>query len=187
MKLAGWTLLASLAPMVGAAQPAPIVTAPLPPTRQYPQAEPQAPTRQYPQAQPQAPAPSPAPVIRPAPPPAATVIQPISPPEKPAALASSPWLPQGGAVLQALDKVNTQTATLTVRPGHPARFGALTIQVKECVVRPPDMPQDAAAYLTITDAHADEPSFQGWILKSAPALSMMQHPIYDIRVLGCQS
>lgn len=105
-------------------------------------------------------------------------------PEQPAPPAN-PWLPQGGAVLQALDKVNAQTSTLTVKAGQTVKYGSLSITVERCVIRPPDKPQDAAADLTITDSHSDQPGFEGWMLKSAPSLSMLQHPIYDIRVIGC--
>ncbi len=95
------------------------------------------------------------------------------------------WVPSGTARLQALDKVNAQTAALSVKVGQPAVFGSLTITVKACLIRPPDQPADAAAYLDVTDSHADSPGFDGWMLANEPSLSMMQHPIYDIRVTGC--
>jgi hypothetical protein len=88
-------------------------------------------------------------------------------------------------VLQALDKINAQTMTLTVKTGQTATFGSLSIAVQACAIRPPDMPQDATAYLTITDSHPDQPGFRGWVLKSDPSLSMLEHPIYDVRVVGC--
>ena len=28
-------------------------------------------------------------------------------------------------------------------------------------------------------------AFRGWMLASAPALSLMEHPIYDVRVTSC--
>jgi hypothetical protein len=95
------------------------------------------------------------------------------------------WVPAGSARIQALDKVNAQTSTLTMKVGQPATFGSLTITVKGCVVRPPDQPIDAAAYLDVTDSHADSPGFDGWMLANEPAVSMMQNPIYDLRVAGC--
>jgi hypothetical protein len=95
------------------------------------------------------------------------------------------WLPGGNARIQALDKVNAQTTTLNVKIGQPATFGSLTINVKACVVRPPDQPADAAAYLDVTDSHADSPGFNGWMLANEPSVSMMQNPIYDLRVAGC--
>jgi hypothetical protein len=84
-----------------------------------------------------------------------------------------------------LDKINAQAITLTVKAGQTATYGSLSIAVQACVVRPPDMPQDAAAFLTITDSHPDQPGFKGWMLKSDPSLSMLEHPLYDVRVIGC--
>jgi hypothetical protein len=95
------------------------------------------------------------------------------------------WLPAGTVKLQALDKVNAQTAALTIKVGGSAAFGSLTITAKACAVRPADQPPDAAAYLTVTDSHPDSPGFDGWMLEDEPSVSMMQHPVYDLRVIGC--
>lgn len=88
-------------------------------------------------------------------------------------------------MLQSLDKVTAQTTTMTVKVGQTATFASLSIAVQACVVRPPDMAQDAAAFLTISDSHPDQPGFKGWMLKSTPSLSMLEHPLYDVRVIGC--
>jgi hypothetical protein len=53
------------------------------------------------------------------------------------------------------------------------------------VMRAADQPPDAAAFLDVTDSHPDSPGFVGWMLENEPAASMMQHPIYDLRVIGC--
>ena len=105
----------------------------------------------------------------------------------PGSLPPAAWLPQTIALLQVLDKVNAQNATLTVKVGQSAQFGSLTIAVQSCQIRPPDRPQDATAYLTISDSHADAPGFRGWMLANHPSLSMLQHPIYDVRVVGCRA
>ncbi|MFZ0017376.1 MAG: DUF2155 domain-containing protein, partial [Acetobacteraceae bacterium] len=97
------------------------------------------------------------------------------------------WLPQGSAQLQVLDKVNAQNSVLTVKVGQGAQFGSLNIQVQACDTHPPDQPQDSAAYLTITDSHADAPGFRGWMLANDPSLSMLEHPVYDVRVVGCKA
>ena len=116
--------------------------------------------------------------------------QPQPAPPPPAAAPAAPpqtWLPQSTAMLQVLDKVNAQNAVLSVRVGQSAQFGSLTIQVQACAIRPPDQPQDSTALLTITDSHADAPGFRGWILANHPSVSMLQHPIYDVRVVGCRA
>ncbi|WP_428492856.1 DUF2155 domain-containing protein [Rhodopila sp.] len=95
------------------------------------------------------------------------------------------WVPATVAKLQALDKVDAQAKELTIKVGQTARFGSLTIAVKSCMIRPPNLPADAAAYLDVTDSHPDQPGFDGWMLQDEPSVSMMQHPIYDLRVTGC--
>ncbi len=105
----------------------------------------------------------------------------------PSPAAPQVWLPRGTAEVQALDKVNARNTTLTVKVGQSATFGSLTIAVQACVVRPPDQPQDAAAFLVITDSHSGEPGFSGWMVADAPSVSMLQNPIYDVRVTGCRA
>ena len=56
-----------------------------------------------------------------------------------------------------------------VKVGSSVRDGSLTITVRACVVRPPDQPQDAAAFMVIADSNASEPGFQGWMFASAPS------------------
>jgi hypothetical protein len=95
------------------------------------------------------------------------------------------WLPGTVVKLQALDKVNAQSVALTIKVGDSAAFGSLTITAKACVLRPTDQPADAAAFLAITDSHPDSAGFSGWMLEDEPSVSMMENPIYDLRVTGC--
>lgn len=97
------------------------------------------------------------------------------------------WVPQAAAQVQVLDKVNAQNTVLTLKVGQQAQYESLTIQVTACSIHPSDQPRDAAAYLKITDNHADAPGFTGWMLANHPALSMLENPIYDVRVVGCQA
>jgi hypothetical protein len=99
----------------------------------------------------------------------------------------STWVSQTAAQLQVLDKVNAQNAVLTVKVGQEAQFASLNILVQACNTRPPDQPQDSAAYLTINDNRSVAPGFRGWMLANDPSLSMLQHPIYDVRVISCRS
>jgi hypothetical protein len=94
-------------------------------------------------------------------------------------------VPAKVAKILALDKVNALATPLTVKVGQSVTFGSLTILVKACVIRPPDQPADAAAFLDVTDSHPDSPGFNGWMLENEPSASMLQHPIYDLRVTGC--
>ncbi len=95
------------------------------------------------------------------------------------------WQPRDTAELSVLDKVRAQPSPLTVRVGQSVSWGSLTITLRGCVSRPPDLPQDSAAFLEVTDGRATGSAFRGWMLASAPALSLMEHPIYDVRVTSC--
>ncbi len=124
-----------------------------------------------------------APIVTPPPP----VGRPQSPPQEAPRPTQTSWVPQGTALLQVLDKVNAQNAVLTVKVGQQAQFGSLSIEVQACNIHPPDQPPDSAAYLAITDSHADAPGFRGWMLANNPSVSMLQHPLYDVRVVGCRT
>jgi hypothetical protein len=100
------------------------------------------------------------------------------------------WDPQRVAELQALDKVNARVSTLRVPVGQPATFGTLTLTVRACHARPADEVPDAAAWLEIGDSRppANGASvFRGWMFANAPGVNMLQHPVYDIRVLECRA
>lgn len=105
----------------------------------------------------------------------------------PPAAAGPDWLPRSGVELQALDKVTARSTVLDGRVGQTLHFESLSIVVTACVVRPPDRPADAAAFVQITDSHQGEPGFRGWMLQDEPALSMFEHPLYDIRLNGCRA
>jgi hypothetical protein len=98
-----------------------------------------------------------------------------------------PWQPRGGAELRALDKVNARSLTLSGRVGQVIRYATLTIVVRACVVRAPDQEADAAAFLDITDSRPNTPSFHGWMLQDEPGLMVYEHPVYDVRILGCRA
>lgn len=105
------------------------------------------------------------------------------------------WEKQKFAVLQTLDKVTARTATLTLPVNRPSAVGPLFIDVKTCQKTPPTEQPEAAAFLQVWEAKpksatADNRTesqwvFSGWMFASSPALSAMNHPIYDVWVKDC--
>ena len=60
---------------------------------------------------------------------------------------------------------------------------------KACYKRPPEETPETAAFLIIYDEKPDEPPqkyFSGWMFASSPALSALEHPVYDLWVLNCR-
>ncbi len=99
------------------------------------------------------------------------------------------WVPMRAVRLQALDKVTARITILEARVGDSATFGTLTIALRACSGRGPDDVPDAAAWMQITDSRAapgSPPAFRGWMFANAPGVSMLEHPVYDIRVLECR-
>jgi hypothetical protein len=93
------------------------------------------------------------------------------------------------AVLQGLDKVTARVVTVEAPVGAPVHVGALEIIVRACKKRRPEDQPESAAFLDIWELHRDQPAaalFRGWMFASSPALSAMEHPVYDIWVLDCR-
>jgi hypothetical protein len=101
------------------------------------------------------------------------------------------------AVIQAIDKITAESMRFEVEVGgRPVRFKkSLIFSVRACEVSAPDeLTDDAVAYLDISiqprgTAQASEPRqiFRGWMFASSPAVSGLQHPIYDAWVVGCRA
>jgi hypothetical protein len=90
--------------------------------------------------------------------------------------------------LQGLDKVTARSRRFVAPVGEVTKFGTLEIAVGDCLVNTPDAPPESVAYLTIVDdksGQAPEKLFVGWMFASAPSLSVLDHAVYDIRVLAC--
>lgn len=95
-----------------------------------------------------------------------------------------------GVVLQGLDKVTARISTIEVPLDGTATFGTLTIRVRKCVVPPPDEKPEASAFLEIADTPPGQPAvavFSGWMFASSPALSALEHPVYDVWVTACKT
>jgi len=93
------------------------------------------------------------------------------------------------AVLQGLDKVTARVVTLNVPVGDTLTFGSLRITVRTCRKASPVEPPESAAFLEIQEAHPDEAAealFSGWMFASSPALSALEHPVYDVWVIDCK-
>ncbi|CAO3373500.1 DUF2155 domain-containing protein [Azospirillum argentinense] len=93
------------------------------------------------------------------------------------------------AKLQGLDKITARTSTFTIAVGETKALGSLRITLRACKENPPIEPPETAAFLEVIEnkpGEQSEPVFSGWMFASSPALSAMEHPIYDVWVLSCE-
>lgn len=93
------------------------------------------------------------------------------------------------AVLNALDKITGRVSKIEAELDRAARFEGLEITVRACHATPPEEAPESTAFLEIRDIGPDaapEPIFSGWMFASSPALSALEHPVYDVWVIDCK-
>lgn len=93
------------------------------------------------------------------------------------------------AVLQTLDKVTGRVRGLEAPVGQTVEFGPLAIVARACRKRPPEEPPESSAFLEISErksADTVNELFKGWMFASSPAVSALEHPVYDVWVIDCR-
>ena len=181
-----------------------------PQAAQTPPTAPQAPVAPSPRpAGPQqTPEPRPAQPAQGAPVPAASSPQPgatqaATPSDKPAAPAAPVKPPEPAkrqryaiAIMQALDKVTTETMRFEVPVGQPIRYKTLVFTVRACETAAADeVAPETTAYVIVDTqpkAQAGRPApagrqiYKGWMYASSPGLNPLQHPVYDAWLIACK-
>lgn len=105
--------------------------------------------------------------------------------------------------LQTLDKITARTNTFEAKVGSTVKFGPLYIKVQACRKTSPIELPESAAFLQVWEIVRDTDTiaanalaagaqkgkpqwvFSGWMFASSPALSPMDHPVYDVWVIDC--
>mgnify|MGYP003677072221 CR=1 FL=1 len=90
-----------------------------------------------------------------------------------------------GVLLRGLDKISGEVFDFEVMSGQTVRFDRLRISLRSCRFPVGNPAGDAYAALEVLDNKEGAEVFSGWMIASAPALSAMDHPRYDIWVMRC--
>lgn len=101
------------------------------------------------------------------------------------------------AIVEAIDKITAESMRFEVEVGgRPVRFQqTLIFTARACEVSAPDeQVSDAVAYLEVSlqprgviQVNQPRQIFRGWMFASSPAVSGLQHPIYDAWIVGCKA
>jgi hypothetical protein len=152
-----------------------------------------------------APGPRPAPSAAPAATAASTTAAPAQPATaaKPATTTSDkPAEPlkrarSSVAILQALDKVTTETMRFEAPVGQPIRYKTLIFTVRACETTAPDEDApDSVAYITVDTQPKALPGrvappgrqiYKGWMYANSPGLNPLEHPVYDAWLIACKT
>jgi hypothetical protein len=92
--------------------------------------------------------------------------------------------------LRGLNKVTARSSTIEGPIGTVMRFGNLEMVASRCWQSPPEEQPENAALLEISELkpkQSPERIFAGWMFSSSPGLSALQHAVYDITVVSCNT
>ena len=94
--------------------------------------------------------------------------------------------------LIGLDKITAKTFPIKIKLGETAKFGLLEIKALKCgISNNSKKTNDSVAYLQVKDISENQNEkvfiFNGWTFSSNPSLTPIDHAIYDIWLVSCDS
>jgi hypothetical protein len=104
--------------------------------------------------------------------------------------AGAEMTPEPTALLEGLDKITARVSKFEAPVGVTVQFGTLSIRVRDCEKSPPEDPPESAAFVEIDETRTGQVRtrvFGGWMFASSPALSALEHPVYDVTLLDCKA
>lgn len=101
------------------------------------------------------------------------------------------------AIIQALDKVTTESMRFEAPVGQPIRYKTLVFTVRACETTAPDEDApDSVAYVTVDTQPKALPGrvappgrqiYKGWMYANSPGLNPLEHPVYDAWLIACKT
>lgn len=115
---------------------------------------------------------------------------PIDPNNRPAPEPELPkWVETTGGSIKVLNKIYTKNKELTLKNGVEVKEGSLKIKMEKCFRQPESDKRESSALLLISETFKSQPTkeiFHGWMFSASPAISALEHPLYDVILLGCE-
>ena len=94
-------------------------------------------------------------------------------------------------VLRGLDKITARITTFELPLAKAVKFGTLRIVARNCHKQPPEEPPEISVFLEIDEEISGKDGlrtlFTGWMFASSPALSALEHSVYDVWVIDCST
>ena len=90
------------------------------------------------------------------------------------------------ASLSILNKITAKVNKFTINLKENYEYEDLRIYIIDCYISKPQEKKETAIYLNIYNNESNKKIFNGWMIKSLPSISSMEHPIYDIWVDNCE-
>ena len=89
------------------------------------------------------------------------------------------------ASISILNKITANVDNLDIELKNNYHYGELRIYPIECYLSNPEEKPETAIYINVYHNTKNKKLFSGWMLKSLPSISAIEHPIYDIWINDC--
>jgi hypothetical protein len=93
------------------------------------------------------------------------------------------------AVFDGLDKILGQTTSFEANIGEEKKFGSLVVKAFACHTRPVTEKPKTVAFVQVDELSSDGKRrriFSGWMFAESPGLNAVEHPLYDVWLIGCR-
>jgi len=93
------------------------------------------------------------------------------------------------AVFAGLDKITGRITTFEIPVDEVRRFGALNVYPRICNSRPPTEEPKTTSFVQVDEnllSGGTRRIFSGWMLAESPGLNAVEHPVYDVWLIGCR-
>ena len=88
-------------------------------------------------------------------------------------------------IISILNKITANVHQLKIQIKESLIYDDLRIYPIYCKVSDPSERPEVSAYLNVYDQKTNEKIFAGWMLKTLPSVSSMEHSLYDIWINDC--
>ena len=94
------------------------------------------------------------------------------------------------AEISILDKITAKVKNIKIPVDGSLKFESLSIEVYACFKNPPEVIPENFVLLKIYDSIKSDSInliYQGWMISSSPATTPLEHPIYDLWLIDCNT
>ena len=93
------------------------------------------------------------------------------------------------ARFKLLDKISNKLFVKTISVNGYDEIETLNIEVYACFTEPPDEVSEDYVLINVKDNFHDQDKsiYKGWMISSSPEVTPLEHPIYDLWLLGCSN
>ncbi len=93
------------------------------------------------------------------------------------------------ANFKLLDKISNKIIEKSIEVNNFDSMGTLNINVYTCFTEPPDEIPEDYVLVDVKDnfQNKDESIYKGWMISSSPDVTPLEHPIYDLWLIGCSN